>query len=172
MRVAPPVVLDDQQRKTLEQWARSRSLPIRQVQRAKIILMAADGKQDLEIAAAVNISNQNRRRAAHRSRRGPRPAAGRQRPGHRGRGILHRRLAPRDPLHPHSSQLTATSSLEAIAAAGDAAARAALHTLNVPGRQRHSKRAQKAGPKFRHATATKQTVTGKPQVIVFAPGFS
>ena len=71
-----------------------------------------------------------------------------------------------------SSQLTATSSLEAIAAAGNAAARAALHTLNVPGRQRHSKRAQKAGPKFRHATATKQTVTGKPQVIVFAPGFS
>jgi transposase len=58
MRVAPPVVLDDQQRKTLEQWARSRSLPIRQVQRAKIILMAADGKQDLEIAAALNISNQ------------------------------------------------------------------------------------------------------------------
>jgi transposase len=58
MRVAPPVLLDDQQRKTLEQWARSRSLPIRQVQRAKIILLAADGKQDLEIAAAVNISNQ------------------------------------------------------------------------------------------------------------------
>jgi transposase len=58
MRVAPPVVLDDQQRKTLEQWARSRSLPIRQVQRAKIILLAADGMQDLEIAAAVHISNQ------------------------------------------------------------------------------------------------------------------
>src|ERR1035441_3443942 len=57
MRVAPPVVLDDQQRKSLEQWARSRSLPVRQVQRAKIILLAADGKQDLEIAAAVNISN-------------------------------------------------------------------------------------------------------------------
>src|SRR5208282_1434769 len=71
-----------------------------------------------------------------------------------------------------SSQLTATSSLEAIAAAGDAAARAALHTLNVPGLQRHSKRAQKSGPKVRHATATKQTVTGKPQVIIFAPGFS
>jgi transposase len=58
MRVAPPVVLDIQQRKTLEQWARSRSLPVRQVQRAQIILMAADGKQDLEIAAAMNISNQ------------------------------------------------------------------------------------------------------------------
>jgi len=71
-----------------------------------------------------------------------------------------------------SSQVTATSSLEALAAAADAAARAALRTLNVPGRQRHSKRAQKARPKFPHATATKTTVTGKPQVQVFAPGFS
>jgi hypothetical protein len=71
-----------------------------------------------------------------------------------------------------SSQVTATSSLEALAAAADAAARAALRALNVPGRQRHSKRAQKARPKFRHATATKKTVTGKPQVTVFAPGFS
>ena len=71
-----------------------------------------------------------------------------------------------------SSQVTATSSLEALAAAAEAAARAALHTLNVPGRQRHSERAQKARPKFRHATATKQSVTGKPQVTVFAPGFS
>jgi hypothetical protein len=32
-------------------------------------------------------------------------------------------------------------------------------------------RAQKARPKFPHATATKMTVTGKPQVTVFAPGF-
>jgi hypothetical protein len=71
-----------------------------------------------------------------------------------------------------STQVTASSSLEALAAAAEAAARAALHTLNVPGRQRHSERAQKARPKFRHATATKQTVTGKPQVTIFAPGFS
>jgi Insertion element 4 transposase N-terminal len=71
-----------------------------------------------------------------------------------------------------SSQVTAMSSPGALAAAADAAARAALHTLNVPGRQRHSERAQKARPKFRHATATKQTVTGKPQVTVFAPGSS
>jgi hypothetical protein len=71
-----------------------------------------------------------------------------------------------------TAQVTATSSLEAIAAAGDTAARAALHALNVPGRQRHSERAQKARPKFRHATATKTTVTGKPQVVVYAPGFS
>ena len=70
-----------------------------------------------------------------------------------------------------STQVTATSSLDAIAAAAETAARAMLHTLNIPGRQRHSKRAQKARPKFPHATATKTTVTGKPQVTVFAPGF-
>jgi hypothetical protein len=70
-----------------------------------------------------------------------------------------------------STQVTATSSLDAITAAADGAARAALHVLNVPGRQRHSRRAQKARPKFPHATGTKTTVTGKPQVTVFAPGF-
>ena len=62
MRVAPPVVLDDQQRKILELWARSRSLPVRQVQRARIVLMAAAGKQDVEISAAVNIGVQKARR--------------------------------------------------------------------------------------------------------------
>ena len=71
-----------------------------------------------------------------------------------------------------ATQVTATSSLQALAAAADAAARGCLHTLNIPGRQRHAERAQKARPKFPHASATKTTVTGKPQVTVFAPGFS
>jgi Flp pilus assembly protein TadG len=71
-----------------------------------------------------------------------------------------------------SSQVTASSSLAALAAAADAAARAALHTLNLPGRERHSERAQKARPKFRHTSATKHTVTGKPPISLFAPGFS
>ena len=70
-----------------------------------------------------------------------------------------------------TSQVTATSSLDGAAAAADAAARAALHILNLPRRQRHSRGAQKARPKFPHATATKTTVTGKPQVTEFAPGF-
>jgi hypothetical protein len=69
-----------------------------------------------------------------------------------------------------TSQVTASSSLDALAAAADSAARAILHTLNLPGRQRRSQRAQKARPKFPHAAATKTTVTGKPQVTVFAPG--
>jgi hypothetical protein len=69
-----------------------------------------------------------------------------------------------------SSQVTASSSLAAIAAAADAAAAAALHTLNITGRERHSPRQQKARPKFPHTATTKHTVTGKPQVTVFAPG--
>ena len=71
-----------------------------------------------------------------------------------------------------SSQVTASSSRDALTAAADAASRAALHILNVPGRQRHSQRAQKARPIFAHASATKQTATGKPEVTVFAPGSS
>ena len=58
MRVAPPVTLDRSQRETLQQWARSRSLPARQVERAKVVLLAGEGKTDLEIAASLKISNQ------------------------------------------------------------------------------------------------------------------
>jgi hypothetical protein len=69
-----------------------------------------------------------------------------------------------------TSQVTATSSLAGIAAAHESAARAHLHALNVPGRGRHSPRRQKHRPKFPHTSATKQTVTGKYEVIVYAPG--
>ena len=64
--------------------------------------------------------------------------------GHRRRGILHRRLhhAIRSMT---STQVTASSSLHALAAAADAAARACLHTLNIPGRQRHSNGHRKHG---------------------------
>jgi transposase len=58
MRVAPQVVLTEEQQRTLQQWARGRSLPSRQVERACVVLLAAAGKQDLEIAAEVGISNQ------------------------------------------------------------------------------------------------------------------
>lgn len=58
MRVAPAVVISEEQRKTLELWARGRSLPARQVERARIVLLAAEGKLDIEIAAELRISNQ------------------------------------------------------------------------------------------------------------------
>jgi hypothetical protein len=67
------------------------------------------------------------------------------------------------------SQVTSSASVQALAAAADRAARAALHTLNTPGRHRHSERAQKSRPRFRHTAATKKTVRGIPQVTVFAP---
>jgi transposase len=50
----------------LHQWARIRSLPARQVERARIVLLAAAGKQDLEIAAEVGISNQKAARWRNR----------------------------------------------------------------------------------------------------------
>lgn len=58
MRVAPQIVLTQDQKQTLQQWARGRSLPARQVERARVVLMAAADKQDLEIAAEIGISNQ------------------------------------------------------------------------------------------------------------------
>src|SRR5258708_35418398 len=58
MRVAPTVGLTEDQKQTLQQWSRGRSLPVRQVERARIILLSAAGKQDLEIAAEIGISNQ------------------------------------------------------------------------------------------------------------------
>ena len=58
MRVAPRVILTEDQKRTLQQWTRGRSLPARQVERARVLLLAAAGKQDLEIAAEVGISNQ------------------------------------------------------------------------------------------------------------------
>ena len=58
MRVAPPVELTEDLERALQQWARGRSLPARQVERARVVLLAAAGKQDLEIAAEIGISNQ------------------------------------------------------------------------------------------------------------------
>jgi transposase len=58
MRVAPAIALTKDQKQTLQQWSRGRSLPARQVERARVILLAAEGKQDREIAAEIGISNQ------------------------------------------------------------------------------------------------------------------
>lgn len=60
MRVARPVSLDPEQRRLLQQQARGRSLPARVVERARIVLRAADGLQDKEIAAELNIQPENR----------------------------------------------------------------------------------------------------------------
>ena len=56
MRVARPVKLSPEQRSVLEQHSRARSLPARLVERARIVLQAADGLQDQQIANALMIT--------------------------------------------------------------------------------------------------------------------
>ena len=58
MRVAPAVELNPQQREVLEQRSRARSLPARVVERARIVLLAAEGRQNKEIAEQLGISVQ------------------------------------------------------------------------------------------------------------------
>jgi transposase len=50
MKAAPAITLSDGDRQTLERWARGRTTPARQVLRAKIVLLAATGMLNKEIA--------------------------------------------------------------------------------------------------------------------------
>ena len=58
MRVAPKIILNQQQRATLERWARGRSTPTRLMQRANILLLAAVGKQNDQIGQELSLSRQ------------------------------------------------------------------------------------------------------------------
>jgi transposase len=55
-RKAAPIILSPSEEKTLETWARSRTLPARVVERAQIIQMAANGAQSQEIARRLGLS--------------------------------------------------------------------------------------------------------------------
>jgi transposase len=55
MRVAPQITLTDEQRVTLLRWSRGRSTPTRLVRRARIVLLAAEGWENLEIATELDI---------------------------------------------------------------------------------------------------------------------
>ncbi|MGH2566842.1 MAG: IS630 family transposase [Bacteroidota bacterium] len=56
MRIAEAITLSSDERETLNTWVRGRSLPLRLVQRAKIIQMAANGILNQEIAQRVGVS--------------------------------------------------------------------------------------------------------------------
>ena len=58
MRRAPKVIVTDKDRQTLQHWARGRSAPVRLMQRAKILLLAAEGQENKAIAAAVGVTRQ------------------------------------------------------------------------------------------------------------------
>lgn len=56
MKVAPNISLTDQERKTLTTWSRGRSTPARLVLRAKIVLAAAEGLLNKDIAEQCGTS--------------------------------------------------------------------------------------------------------------------
>ena len=56
MKTAAPIILSPEERSTLDTWVRARSLPLRLVQRARIIRMAADGMQSQVIARDLGVS--------------------------------------------------------------------------------------------------------------------
>lgn len=58
MRVAISITVSDEERATLMKWARGRSIAARLVLRAKILLMAADGKMNKVIAATLGTDAQ------------------------------------------------------------------------------------------------------------------
>lgn len=55
-RHAAPIALSSDEEATLEIWARSRSLPVRQVLRAQIVQLAASGVDSQDIAQALEVS--------------------------------------------------------------------------------------------------------------------
>jgi transposase len=55
MRVAPQIELTEEQSATLKRWSHGRKTPARLVRRAQIVLLAAEGKDNLDIAAELDI---------------------------------------------------------------------------------------------------------------------
>jgi transposase len=62
MRVAVKIKLTEEDRVTLTRWSRGRSTPARVVLRAKIVLLAADGKMNKVIVAALGSDAQTVKR--------------------------------------------------------------------------------------------------------------
>lgn len=58
MRVAVPIQITDEERSTLLRWSRGRSTPARLILRARIVLAAAEGKRNIDIASELNTDNQ------------------------------------------------------------------------------------------------------------------
>lgn len=55
MRIAPQIDLRDEERKTLLRWSRGHSTPARLVQRATIVLLAAAGQENKQIAKSLGV---------------------------------------------------------------------------------------------------------------------
>ena len=80
MRKAKPVILSDSDRATLEQWSRSRTLPARQVERARLLLLAAQDRQDKQIAQELGCHRRKVARWRQRFLAGGLDALAREKP--------------------------------------------------------------------------------------------
>ena len=56
MKIAPEIILTDEERTTLERWSRGRSTPARLVLRSRIVLLAAEGKMNQKIAPRLKTA--------------------------------------------------------------------------------------------------------------------
>ena len=70
MRTAAAVELNSEQRQALERMARSRSLPARVVERARIVLLAAEGLENKQIAQWMGMTPEKAARWRNRFRAG------------------------------------------------------------------------------------------------------
>ena len=86
MRIAAAVELSPEQRQALERMARGRSLPARVVERARVVLLAADGLENKQIAQRMKMTPEKAARWRKRFLEGgtealakdaPRPGRGR-----------------------------------------------------------------------------------------------
>ncbi len=55
MKSAPRILLTDEQRSVLTRWSRGRSTAVRLMQRARIVLLAAEGRMNKDIAVELGI---------------------------------------------------------------------------------------------------------------------
>lgn len=55
MRTAAAIVLTDEERETLLKWSRGRTTPVRLASRAKIVLLAAEGKRSCDVAVELGL---------------------------------------------------------------------------------------------------------------------
>ena len=91
MRIAAAVTLSPEQTEALERMARARSLPARVVERARVVLMAAAGLENKEIAGRMNMTGEG-------------GALAEPLPGGRRCGLAEGRTTTRQAAHDHGAE--------------------------------------------------------------------
>jgi transposase len=115
MRRAKSIVLEPERREELERLARGRRVPVRLAERARVVLLAADGKDNQEIAEAMGMSRQKAGRWRDRyaelglagiERDAPRPGRKRRVGEERRAAVVRKTLGETPEGHTHWSRST------------------------------------------------------------------